>query len=49
MKAFVVAYDWRQLHKMSKIKIVEYGYVRGCPKRPAIQIGLLKKLLGYES
>jgi hypothetical protein len=28
----LVAYDFRELHKKSKIEIVKYGYVRGCPK-----------------
>jgi hypothetical protein len=32
MKASLVAYDFRELHKKSKIKIINYGYVRGCPK-----------------
>jgi hypothetical protein len=44
MKASLVAYDGRELHKMLKLKIEKYGYVRGCPKRPAIQIGSLKIL-----
>jgi hypothetical protein len=32
MKAFLVAYDFRELHNKSKLKIIRYGYVRGCPK-----------------
>jgi hypothetical protein len=32
MKASLVTYDFRELHKMSELKIVNYGYVRGCPK-----------------
>jgi hypothetical protein len=32
MKASLVAYDFRELLKKSKLKIVNYGYVRGCPK-----------------
>jgi hypothetical protein len=32
MKASLVAYDFRKLHKKSVIKIIGYGYVRGCPK-----------------
>jgi hypothetical protein len=32
MKASLVAYDFRELHNKSKLKIVKYGYVRGCPK-----------------
>jgi hypothetical protein len=32
MKASLVAYDFRGIHKKSKLKIVKYGYVRGCQK-----------------
>jgi hypothetical protein len=32
MKASLVAYDFRELHKKLKLKAVKYGYVRGCPK-----------------
>jgi hypothetical protein len=32
MKASLVAYDLRELHKKSEIKIVKFVYVRGCPK-----------------
>jgi hypothetical protein len=32
MKASLVAYDFREIHKKSKLKIVKYEYVRGCPK-----------------
>jgi hypothetical protein len=32
MKASLVAYDFREIHKKSKLKIVKFGYVRGCPK-----------------
>jgi hypothetical protein len=32
MKASLVAYDFRELHKKKKLKIVKYGYVRGFPK-----------------
>jgi hypothetical protein len=32
MKASLVAYDFRDLQKKSDLKIVKYGYVRGCPK-----------------
>jgi hypothetical protein len=32
MKASLVAYDFRELHKKSELKIIIYGYVRGCPK-----------------
>jgi hypothetical protein len=44
MKASLVAYDRGELYKNSKIKIVKYGYVKNYPKRPVIQIGLLKIL-----
>jgi hypothetical protein len=32
MKVSLVAYDFREIHKMSELKIVKFGYVRGCPK-----------------
>jgi hypothetical protein len=32
MKASLVAYDFRELHKNSELKIINYGYVRDCPK-----------------
>jgi hypothetical protein len=32
MKAFDVTYDFRELLKKIDLKIVKYGYVRGCPK-----------------
>jgi hypothetical protein len=32
MKGSLVAYDFRELHKKSELKIVKFGYVRGCPK-----------------
>jgi hypothetical protein len=32
MKASLVAYDFRELHKKAELKIVNYGYVKGCPK-----------------
>jgi hypothetical protein len=32
MKTPLAAYDFRKLHKKSEIKILKYGYVRGCPK-----------------
>jgi hypothetical protein len=44
MKASLVAYNFRELHNKSELKIVKYGYVRGCPKYLAIQIWLLKIL-----
>jgi hypothetical protein len=44
MKASLVVYDDRELHKKSKLKIVKYGHIKGCPKRPMNQIGSLKIL-----
>jgi hypothetical protein len=32
MKASLVAYDFRELHEKSKLKIVKYGDFRRCPK-----------------
>jgi hypothetical protein len=32
MKAFLVAYDFRELQKKSELKIIKSRYVRGCPK-----------------
>jgi hypothetical protein len=32
MKASLVAYDFGEIHKKSELKIVKFGYVRGCPK-----------------
>jgi hypothetical protein len=32
MKASLVAYDFRELHKKLELNIVKYGYVKGCPK-----------------
>jgi hypothetical protein len=32
MKASPVAYDFMELYEKSGLKIVKYGYVRGCPK-----------------
>jgi hypothetical protein len=32
MKASLVAYDFRKIHKKSELKIVKYGYIKGCPK-----------------
>jgi hypothetical protein len=32
MKASLVAYDFREMHKKSELKIVKSGYVIGCPK-----------------
>jgi hypothetical protein len=44
MKAFLVAYDVRELQKKLEIKIIKHGYVKGCPKWPAIQIWSLEIL-----
>jgi hypothetical protein len=32
MKASLVAYDFRELHKKLELKTVKYGYIIGCPK-----------------
>jgi hypothetical protein len=32
MKAFLVAYDFRELYIKSNLKIIKYGYVKGCSK-----------------
>jgi hypothetical protein len=32
MKASLVAYDFREIHKKSELKIVKSGFGRGCPK-----------------
>jgi hypothetical protein len=32
MKASLVAYDFRESHKKSELKIVKSGYVNDCPK-----------------
>jgi hypothetical protein len=32
MKAFIVAYDGRELHKKLELKIIKYGYVKAYPK-----------------
>jgi hypothetical protein len=32
MKASLVAYDFREIHKKSELKIVIFEYVKGCPK-----------------
>jgi hypothetical protein len=47
MKASLVAYDFRELLKIPELKIANYGYVKGCPKMPTTQIGLLK-ILGVD-
>jgi hypothetical protein len=32
MKASLIAYDFRELHKKPELKIIKSGYVKGCPK-----------------
>jgi hypothetical protein len=32
MRASLVAYDFREKHRNSEVKIVKNGYVRDCPK-----------------
>jgi hypothetical protein len=32
MKAWLVAYDCRELHKKLELKIEKYGHVKDCPK-----------------
>jgi hypothetical protein len=32
MKAFLVAYDFRELHEKLELKIINFGYAKGCPK-----------------
>jgi hypothetical protein len=32
MKASLVAYDFREIHKNSELKIIKYRYVKGFPK-----------------
>jgi hypothetical protein len=44
MKASHAAYDYGELHRNLELKIVKYGYVRRCPKRPVTEIGTLKIL-----
>jgi hypothetical protein len=44
MKASLVAYDSRELKQKSNLKIVKYGYVKGCPRQPATQIWLFEFL-----
>jgi hypothetical protein len=34
MKASFVAYDFREIHKKSELKIIKYGYVKGCINIP---------------
>jgi hypothetical protein len=33
MKASLVAYDCGELPKKLELRILKYGYVRGCPKK----------------
>jgi hypothetical protein len=44
MKASLVAYEFRNLEEMHKLKIVKYGYIKGSLKWPATHIWLLKIL-----
>jgi hypothetical protein len=44
MKTSLVAYDYRESHNKLELKIIKYGSIRGCPKKPATQIGSLKIL-----
>jgi hypothetical protein len=44
MKASLVAYNFGDLHKKSKIKIVKIEYVRGCLEWQSTQIWSLKIL-----
>jgi hypothetical protein len=32
MKASLVAYDFREIHKKSELKMEKFRYVKGCPK-----------------
>jgi hypothetical protein len=32
MKASLVAYDFRELPKKQELRMVKYGYIRGCLK-----------------
>jgi hypothetical protein len=43
MKAFLVAYDYREIHKL-ELKIVKYENVRSFPKWEVTQIWSLKIL-----
>jgi hypothetical protein len=36
MKASLVVYDFRELQKSLKLKMVKFDYGRGCPKCPEI-------------
>jgi hypothetical protein len=42
MKASLVAYNGRELHKKLEIKIIKFGYVRGCSKKLATNLGCSK-------
>jgi hypothetical protein len=44
MKASLVAYDFRELHKNLELKIIKHRYVKGCPNGPGIQIWLFEIL-----
>jgi hypothetical protein len=43
-EASFVAYDFRELYKKLELKILNYVYVKGCPKRLVTQIMLLEVL-----
>jgi hypothetical protein len=38
LKAFLIAYDIKELYKKVELKPVKAKYVRGCPKWPMTQI-----------
>jgi hypothetical protein len=39
MKASFVAYDFREPHKKSELKIVKYGYAKGSPNSQQSKFG----------
>jgi hypothetical protein len=39
MKAFLVAYNYRELHKKLELKTMKRGYIKGCLNRSKTQIG----------
>jgi hypothetical protein len=40
-KLSFVTYDFRELQKKSELKIIKYGYIKGCPKRLATSLKIL--------
>jgi hypothetical protein len=44
MKASHITYNGRESHKKLELKIVKFGHVKGYPKRPVTQTGLLRIL-----